>query len=147
MANGHGGARNGAGRKPKRDKYTPQITGLEDGIADRLPQLLANMLLLANGGYEQISETYEPAGLIQITKETITKEGGSVNMRELAFPHLDPEQLVCVRRIRTFAAPDRKANEYLINRIAGTPTQHIEADVDSDGPLFKVYLGLDPDQV
>jgi Family of unknown function (DUF5681) len=43
--------------------------------------------------------------------------------------------------------PDRKANEYLINRIAGTPTQRIEADIDSGGPLFKVYIGIDSDLV
>jgi len=31
--------------------------------------------------------------------------------------------------------PDRKANEYLIDRILGRPTQAIEADVASDGSL------------
>jgi len=142
-----GGSRPGAGRKRKAQKYAHPIAAMEDQIVDRLPDRIAALELLADGGYEQISETWEPAGLIQITKELLTEDGRSLNVRELAFPHLDPTQLVCVRRVRSFAAPDRRANEYLINRIAGTPTQHLEADVDSDGPLFKVYLGLDPNQV
>jgi hypothetical protein len=141
-----GGARVGAGRPRKTDKYAGQIAALEDQIADGLLDNAANMRLLANGGFEQITEVYEPAGLIEVTKQVLTDEG-TVNTRELAFPHLDPEQLVCVRRTRSFAAPDRKANEYLINRIAGTPTQRIEADLDGDGPLFKVYIGIDEGQV
>jgi len=141
-----GGARVGAGRPRKTDKYAGQIAALEDQIADGLLDNAANMRLLANGGFEQITEVYEPAGLIEVTKQVVTDEG-TVTVRELAFPHLDPEQLVCVRRTRSLAAPDRKANEYLINRIAGTPTQRIEADLDGDGPLFKVYIGIDEGQV
>jgi hypothetical protein len=141
-----GGTRPGAGRPRKSDKYAGQITALEDQIVDGLPANVANMQLLANGGFEQITESWEPAGLIEITKQVVTNDG-TVSVRELAFPELDPTQLVCVRRTRSIAAPDRKANEYLINRIAGTPTQRIEADIDGDGPLFKVYIGIDPDQV
>jgi len=138
---------NPAGRPRRADRYAAQIAALEDRIADHLPQLFDNMELLAGGGYEQIQETWEPAGLVQITKELITEDGRSVNVRELAFAHLPPEQLVCIRRTRSIAAPDRKANEYLINRIAGTPTQRIEADLDGDGPLFKVFIGIDSDLV
>jgi hypothetical protein len=141
-----GGSRPGAGRPRKAQKYAHPIAAMEDQIVDRLPDRVAALELLADGGYEQISETWEPAGLIMVAKEVITSEG-TVTVKQAAFPELPPEQLVCVRRVRSFAAPDRRANEYLINRIAGTPTQHLEADVDSDGPLFKVYLGLDPDQV
>jgi hypothetical protein len=144
--NNHGGARPGAGRKPKMSQYATQIAALNDRIADGLPMRAAALELLAEGGFEEIHEVWEPAGLIEITKQVVSGEG-TVSMRELAFPHLDPEQLVCVKRTRQIAAPDRKANEYLINRIAGTPTQHIEADLDGDGPLFKVYVGIDPDQV
>lgn len=129
-----GGARPGAGRPRKTDKYAAQIAVLEDGIADGLPENLDNMQLLANGGYEQITESWEPAGLIQVTKQVVTNDG-TVNVRELAFPELDPTQLVCVRRTRSIAAPDRRANEYLINRIAGTPTQRVELDPDPDGAL------------
>lgn len=142
----HGGARAGAGRKPNNDKYASQIAAMNDRLADGIPTRLDALELLADGGYEQIQEVWEPAGLIFVTKQVVTKDG-TASMKELAFPELTPEQLVCVKRTRSIAAPDRKANEYLINRIAGTPTQHIEADLDGDGPLFKVYVGIDPDQV
>lgn len=134
MANGHGGARSGAGRKPKLQKFEAQIDAAERRIADQLPQLLDNLQVLANGGFDQVSETWEPAGLIQISKEVVTGEG-TVSVRELAFPHLDPEQLVCVRRTRSIAAPDRAANIYLVDRILGKPTARVEADVDPDGTL------------
>jgi hypothetical protein len=146
MSNGHGGARAGAGRKPNNTKYASQIEAMKDRLAERLGTRIDMLELLADGGFEQIQEVWEPAGLIEITKQVVTNDG-TVNVRELAFPHLDPEQLVCVKRTRSIAAPDRKANEYLINRIAGTPTQHIEADVDGDGALYKVYIGIDPTQV
>lgn len=110
MANGHGGARTGAGRKPNNEKYASQIGAAYQRIADHLPQLIENLITLADG--VTVKET-DADGVVDI----------------YAKP------------------PDRKANEYLINRIAGTPTQHIEADVDGDGPLFKVYIGLDSDQV
>lgn len=132
--NGHGGARAGAGRKPKAQTYQAEITTLERGIADRLPQLLANMQLLADGGFEQVTETWEPAGLLFVIKYVETKEG-TIRVSEPAFPELPPDQLVCIRRSRSLAAPDRKANEYLINRIAGTPTQQITVDPDPDGAI------------
>jgi len=147
MANGHGGARAGAGRKPNNEKYKLQITALSDQIAASLLDRYEALDLLARGGFEEISETWEPAGLIFRDEVLPDDDGKLIRTRVLAFPDLGPTDLVCIRRVRSVAAPDRRANEYLINRIAGTPTQHLEADVDSDGPLFKVYLGLDPDQV
>lgn len=49
MANGHGGARRGAGRRRKAIKYAGQIAAAEDRIADKLPGLIDNMLVLADG--------------------------------------------------------------------------------------------------
>lgn len=134
MAHGHGGARAGAGRKPKHEKYTGQIAALEGRWADRLPRFADNVEQLADGGFEQIEEVYEPAGLIQLSKEVVTGEG-TVSVRELAFPHLDPEALVCVKRTRRVAAPDLKANVYAIDRILGKPTAKIEADLDPEGTI------------
>lgn len=134
MANGHGGARPGAGRKRNSDKYAAQIGALNDRIADGLADRLDALEMLAEGLYEQITEVYEPAGLITIQKTIETKDG-AIRSTELAYPELPPEQLVCVRRTRSIAAPDRKANEYLINRIAGTPTQRLDVDSDPDGTL------------
>ena len=142
MANGHGGARVGAGRKPHKNKYATQVGAIHDRIANRAPQLLDNLELLADGGYEQITEVWEPAGLITIQKTVETKDG-TVRGTELAYPELPPEQLVCVRRTRSVAAPDRKANEYLINRIAGTPTQRLDVDTDPDGALEVTAQAMD----
>jgi hypothetical protein len=134
VANGHGGRRAGAGRKPHTQKYAPQIVAMHDRLADGQPRYVDNLELLADGGYNQIIEVWEPAGLITISK-LIETEQGAARVTELAFPELPPEQLVCVRRTRSVAAPDRKANEYLINRVAGTPTQRVEIDPDPDGGL------------
>lgn len=135
MANGHGGARPGAGRPRNAEKYAAEIQAFNDLVAQRLADRYAALELLADGGYEQITEVFEPAGLVQVTREVITDDGRTVNVKELAFPELPPEQLVCVRRTRQIAAPDRRANEYLVNRILGTPTQHLEVDGDPDGAL------------
>lgn len=124
-----GGSRPGSGRKKKAEVYGPEITALERRIADRLPQILDNLILLADGGFEQVNEVYEPAGLIQITKEIVTAEG-TVNVKERAFPDLPPEQLVCVRRTRSIAAPDRAANIYLMDRIVGKPVAAIEVEAE-----------------
>src|SRR5215213_8774963 len=105
--NNHGGARAGAGRKPSNTKYATQIDAMKDRLAGRLDTRLDMMEMLADGGFEQIQEVWEPAGLIFVTKQVVTKDG-TVSMKELAFPELDPEQLVCVRRTRSVAAPDRK---------------------------------------
>ena len=46
---GPGGARPGAGRKRKSEKFARQIDAAERVIADQLPGLLGNMLTLAYG--------------------------------------------------------------------------------------------------
>lgn len=126
MANGHGGARSGAGRKPHREKYAKQIASLHDQIAEGLDDRYAALQLLADGGYEQVTETWEPAGLIFVEDVLSDNEGKAQRVRRLAFPDLRADQLVCVRRTRSFAAPDRAANIYLIDRIAGRPVQATE---------------------
>ena len=74
----------------------------------------------------------------------------STKVKRLAFPQIaeeDPHKLILVRRTVTTAGPDRAAQQYLINRILGTPTAVIEASDGAGGPLFKAYLGVDPDRV
>ena len=134
MANGHGGARPGAGRKAKAEKYADQIAQTEDRIADRLGDRVAALELLADGGYEQVQEFWEPAGPIQISKMLETKEG-TIRVTELAFPELPPDKLVCIRRTRSYAAPDRAANIYLIDRILGKPTQQTELSGPDGGAI------------
>lgn len=130
MPNGHGGARPGAGRKAKAEKFAAQIAALDDRLADRLQRRADNLEYLAEGGYveEEIEEEWKAAGLIFV---------GSGEWATLAFPHLPPEQPVCIaRRVKKrVAAPDRVANIYLIDRIAGKPAQRVDLDADPEGTL------------
>jgi len=74
---GTGGARPGAGRKPRSEKFARPIAAAEKRIADHLPKLIDNMIEQADAG-------------------------------------------------------DYKANEYLINRIMGKPTERHEHDIDTE---------------
>ena len=120
----NGGPRPGAGRPKKAEKYAGQIAATEDRIADRLPQLLGNLLKLANGGFDQIEEKWLPA-------ELVTKGSGEFESR--VFPDLPAQQPVLVERKKSRAAPDRAANIYLVDRILGKPTAKVKAEIDVDG--------------
>jgi len=145
-----GGARAGAGRKRTADKYASKINAAEKRIADRLPQLIDNLLYLANGGYEIGSETREPAGLV------FAKGDGSVQpMQDLhpnlfagdppgerLFPSLPPDELVVTKRVVSIAAPDRAANQYLIDRILGKTIAPLEVSGPGGDPIvFSLHLG------
>ena len=99
-ANGHGGAREGAGRKPGELKslLDKPVRAAEKQIVERLPRLLANLFILADG---------------VMVEEDIAGENG------------EP--------IRYTKPPDRQANEYLINRVMGKPTDKSEAEVNLKG--------------
>lgn len=95
---GQGGARPGAGRKRKADKFAGQIAKAEKHIADRLLLYLDNMEALAAG----------------IWVEEKDKDG---------------ERRIYLR------APDRQANEYLMNRIMGKPTDRKELSGPDGSPI------------
>ena len=84
------------------------------------------MLVLANGGYERIDEEWQPAGLVYV---------GSGEYAMRAFPELPADQLVLVKRKRSIADRDRAANEYLINRILGRPTERQEVSGPDGDPV------------
>jgi hypothetical protein len=84
-----GGSRAGSGRKRKAEKHATAIARAEKRITDRLPSLIDNLFILADG----------------VTIQETTKEGDVVT-------YTNP--------------PDRSANEYLINRIMGKPTERKE---------------------
>lgn len=107
---GNGGARPGAGRKAKAEKFKQPIAKAEKRIADRLPSLIDNMMALADG----------------IWVEEMTIEGARIVYKR---------------------PPDRQANQYLIDRILGKPTERHELTGEDGEPLFKVYEGIDPDAV
>ena len=107
----------GPGRPCKADQNAGAVTRAEKQIRDRLPELIDNMLVLASGGYERIEEQWAPAGSLYV---------GSGEFLRRMYPQLDPDELVLIKRTRSIADRDRAANEYLINRIAGKPTERQE---------------------
>lgn len=80
----------GPGRPRNADKNAGAVTKAEKQIRDRLPELIENMFVLANGVL--VEETNIVTGKLQVYKKP----------------------------------PDRAANEYLINRIMGKPTDRKE---------------------
>ena len=94
-----GGKREGAGRKPTREKYAGKVAAAEKKIADRLPDIVDAALDLALGVVVQ--EKDEETGEERI----YTKPG-------------------CYR-----------SQQYLLNRILGTPTQVQDVTVQDKGPL------------
>ncbi len=167
MSNTHGGARAGAGRKPKAEKYEPQITAAEDRLAGRLLTRLQTLEDLADGGKKKVTRKYEPAGLIFVDgilrdddkKPYLQPSGEPIRCKVRAFPDLDAKKMVCVEEAVETLAPDRAAGIYLADRILGKPTQAVEAEIKSDlgdvfldvfgGALTKIYGDLkvegDPD--
>jgi hypothetical protein len=98
MANQHGGARPGAGRKKKADKFSTEIQAAERQIADKLPALIGNLIRLADG----------------VPVRDFDPDGGAIVFER---------------------PPDRQANQYLIDRVLGRPTQAVEMGGEDGGPL------------
>lgn len=140
MAN-RGGTRPGAGRKKKAQTHEGAIKRAEKRCADRLPALLDTLEKIAGGGVEQVEETFELAGMIVVDDtQVITDERGNekvAKVRRLAFPDEDADALIMTKRVVRTSAPDRAANEYLINRVMGTPTQKHEFSSLSDAELLE----------
>lgn len=126
MADGHGGAREGAGRKPHAERYAQEIETFADLAASDIEKNYSNLRRLADGGGEVAEEEWEAAGTVTIGKGKDAKP---------AFPNLPPEQLVLVRRKVTHLPPERQANEYLTNRVMGKPTEHQEVTGKDGGPI------------
>lgn len=120
---GKGGARPGAGRKPKAQKYERPINRAEKQIVDKLPQIVEQQLCLALGGIETVRREYVPAGTVTI---------GNGDNFCLAFPDVPADELVLIKEIREVSGPDRGAGQYLINRILGTPTVHVEDNTEQE---------------
>lgn len=106
-----GGARPGAGRPAKAEKYGGHVAAAEDRIADRLPELIDNLFRLAAG--VQVYRARKGKGPIA--------EGEDLAEADEAEFYLTP--------------PDFRANEYLINRILGRPTERHEHTGADGGPI------------
>lgn len=137
MANGHGGARNNSGRKPKRIKFAGPVGKLDKKLAAQVEKSAANLIKLADGGYERVTRVMKMAG--SLTKsEFVEKEGprgGIIMLRKEVpmFPDLAADTLICVEERIEWADADRAANEYIIDRIAGRPAQMEEPEDDKNG--------------
>ena len=165
MANGHGGARPGAGRKTKAEKYGSKMDAGDAFVARNLLKYYGNLDKLADGGVELVKETWKAACTVlvdDLAKEPLTGEividnrGKPTKIHASAFPDLDPDTLVLVTRTVERTEPNVIANQYLIDRLQGKPTASVEAEIKSDvgdalinafgGALTKIY-GSSPDQV
>lgn len=129
MSEQHGGARSNAGRKRKIEKYQSAIEKAELRIAQKLPDILENLEILADGGQQVVTEKYQPAGLVTLTKQD--DEGNAYQVP--AFPDLDPLEQVLVERTVVTAGRDRASNQYLADRVMGRPTQRQEIDLEGNG--------------
>jgi hypothetical protein len=119
----HGGARPRAGRKRKATKYESAIQTAETKIIDKLPDIIENLLTLADGGQQIITEEWQPAGLVTLTKHDEDKDKF---YQVQAFPDLDPLETVLVKRTVVTAGRDRAANQYLVDRVMGKATQRLQ---------------------
>jgi hypothetical protein len=135
---GHGGQRAGAGRKAKRIKFAGPVGKLDKKLAAHVEKAAENLIFLANGGYDKGHEVWKPAGAMQIVRTEMVHDdkGNPKILRHLEpmFPDIeDQTTLVCVHRQVEIAEPDRAANEYIIDRIAGRPSQMEEPDDEKKG--------------
>lgn len=102
------------------------IAEAEKEICDNLPQLIRNMITLANGGYERVEEKWTPSEM-----EVVVVPKGSTP---------PPPELVLSERKISIAEPDRGANQYLIDRILGKPKQQVDVN-----DVTSTQSGADPD--
>lgn len=121
---------NPRGRPARADKHARPIARAEKQIADRLPSLIDNMLRLADGGYERVEEQWAPAGSLYV---------GSGEWQRKMYPDKPDDELVLIKRTVSVADKDRAANQYLIDRIMGKPTERQEI-TGADGADLKLQL-------
>lgn len=127
----HGGARPRAGRKPKKNKYELTVTQAEDKIVDHLPQILDNLLKLANGGFEVVENKWMPRSAFSLGDVMAMDAGKESEDATKAIEN--PNELVLSERKTYYALPDRAANIYLVDRIMGKPTQKQDIDLTAKG--------------
>lgn len=129
-----GGAREGAGRKPKAETYARQIAATEKRIAASMAALLVSLEQLADGGAEREMRVEQPAGTlfrdvwIQDEDEAGEPVGKARRDKVLIFPELPPLEMVCIKRVITVEPGDRQAIIYLLDRIMGKPAGEDQSD-------------------
>lgn len=122
---------NPKGRKPKAEKFKRPIAAAEKQCADRLAHNIENLQSLADGGYQRVTEKWEPAGLLLLDLpvrdshgDPVKDESGKVQFaKQPVFPDVPPDTMVLVQRTTEIADRDRGANIYLVDRIMDKPMQ------------------------
>ena len=145
-SNTHGGARPGAGRKPKpptvKSPIQMPIQEAQLYCAARLAKTLATLETLCDGTAHSVQERWVAAGTLTL--------GQGANQRP-AYPHLPPEQLVLVSRTTNTPKPDTRAAIYLADRVLGhSPTAddaHIEEQLSTEwkGVVTKILTRFSPE--
>ena len=151
-----GGARPGAGRKTRLERYGGDIVRAEDRCRDRLPTTLDNIEKIADGKAVRVEVKRQPAGTI-FRKDVVRDKDGHpvadskgrfVSIEGLSYPDLDPTEMVEVERKETHFAEDLQANQYLadrvMNRLAAGADVPIEEGADGSAP-FNLELMDDTD--
>jgi hypothetical protein len=124
----HGGPRSGSGRKTTEFNQLRSkiVSAMDRENLEMLPKLFANLLYLANGGYERVEEKWEPIKIPgDFAERDITPEGDGLGL---------------VERKVSIAEPDRAANIYLIDRVLGKPVQAVSLDPNSIQNPTIVYV-------
>ncbi len=146
-----GGARPGAGRKPRAERFARPIAAAEKQIADRLPKIIDQLLLMATGTARRTEERYAAAGTLKrndvardpLTGEiTLDRRGNPIKVEVALYPDLDPGEMVLVERKEIELGPERAAGEYLTDRILGKPTAVVEQDITTNGQSLAPNIEL-----
>jgi hypothetical protein len=127
-----GGRRVGAGRKSSPAKaiiaeaatvVVPDLHDVEGILKGCVPRCIANLVKLANGGFEEGEE-----------KWSVHDHDGVLR-----------EKPVLVERKVSIAAPDRAANIYLIDRVLGKPDVKPPPKPDPKADDYVLDLGTGPE--
>lgn len=143
MANGHGGARPGAGRKAKAEKFESQIARADQLAADNLVLNIETLQELATFDREVVHEVWEPAGTVLIDdvlrdslgKPILDDKGKPTRIKRQAFPDKPADEPVLIQRRVVRSGPSETAAIYLVDRIAGKPVQATEVSGPDGGAI------------
>ena len=158
-----GGRRTSAGRKPTEVTRTSiELDKAVNGIiGDMALDLVANLKRLADGGYQRVTETLEPAA--EMMRDALVRDadgnprfeadGRPMMAKQPLYPNAKPGEMVVTKRVVEVVDGDRAANEYLLNRRFGKPKQAVELSgpdgvaipVSIEAAIEFIYGELDPD--
>lgn len=153
----HGGKRPGAGRKTGPVKVIHrEVEQLDGNVLAQVraaleafaPACVANLVTLANGGYERVERRFEAAGTVLVRGPILDAKGdflldakgNPVVAETKVFPDLPDDELVLVAQTVSFAEPDRAANIYMLDRLLGKPKQAVSLSSEDDAMSVRLAL-------